>query len=68
MLLPLLDLTEKETLALVGDKVSYDFTIPGIANESDVSITWKWNGLDGNVNEQGIQFSCLYFIVRHWYI
>lgn len=51
----LTDLTEQQTLALVGKDVQYNFTIPGIANESSVNITWKWNGLGGSISEHGIQ-------------
>ena len=47
------ELVDKTALALVGQDVQFNFTIPGVANESAVDITWKWNGLSGNVNEQG---------------
>ena len=47
------ELTDKTALALVGKSVQFDFTIPGVASETAVDITWKWNGLSGNVNEQG---------------
>ena len=46
-------LKNETSLALVGGDVAFEFDIVGIEDEDSVEIYWKWNGLDGNVDEFG---------------